>query len=423
MGVFHEDYCGISRLRRRADGFCTGFHKHSQALASTRKQLQVSTLADYSTRIQSVGGATTGTGGLNMYASTIGLMPTVGVGIGTTVPSASLHIKNATSAMRVTGNLTNASTRPALSTTPGAFEIRGSGLYDGSDDGFLRLSAGGGSSTNVQSYIDLSGYSTVADMSANIIFGTLGLERMRIISNGYVGIGLTVPSAAMLHIGSSGIVRLGPSGNIGTTSAALGAEVSRYQIGFSAFRDIGVDQIGSKIVSINYNGWQNANPLTNYTELAFFTTSQTSGGSNYVDTTSERVRITGSGNVGIGTTNPQATLHVVGNLRSQSVVYSLYGQATAANATNTTVSLMNINGNGTYLVSVSGVGGGFVNVSGVALVAFYYDGASSRFANINSISVVNFIWSSITASTGAITFQQTTGYSGVVCAFYALRIA
>lgn len=101
-------------------------------------------LPDYSTRIQSLGGATSGTGNLNMYASTIGLMPTVGVGIGVTVPSASLHIKNAASAMRITGNLTNTSARPAVSITPGAFEFRGSGALDWADDGFLRLSAGGG---------------------------------------------------------------------------------------------------------------------------------------------------------------------------------------------------------------------------------------------------------------------------------------
>ncbi len=107
------------------------------------------------------------------------------VGIGTNAPTATLHIKTTTSAMRITGNLTNTSTRPALSTTPGAYEIRGSGSGgDTPDDGFLRLSAGGGTATATQSYIDLSGYSTVADMNSNIIFGASGAERMRVTSTG-----------------------------------------------------------------------------------------------------------------------------------------------------------------------------------------------------------------------------------------------
>ena len=108
------------------------------------------------------------------------------VGVGIIVPTATLHIKTTASAMRITGTLTNSSTRPSLTTVPASFEIRGSSsVGDGADDGFLRLSAGGGgTATATQSYIDLSGYSTVPDMFSNIIFGTSGVERMRITSTG-----------------------------------------------------------------------------------------------------------------------------------------------------------------------------------------------------------------------------------------------
>ncbi len=73
--------------------------------------------------------------------------------------------------------------RPAVSTTVTAYEIRGhsSTAFSG-DDGFLRLSAGGGTSTATQSCIELSGFSNVADMDRNIIMRTAGAERLRITS-------------------------------------------------------------------------------------------------------------------------------------------------------------------------------------------------------------------------------------------------
>lgn len=91
--------------------------------------------------------------------------------------------------------LSNTSPRPAISagTMPNG-EIRSSnGTNDLLDDGFIRLSAGGGSHGNVKSYIELSGYSTIPDMNKNIVFGTSGIERMRIDPDGKVGIGTSSP--------------------------------------------------------------------------------------------------------------------------------------------------------------------------------------------------------------------------------------
>lgn len=55
-----------------------------------------SALPDYSTRIQSNGGATTGQGQLLMYASTIGIFGSSGVGIGTSNPQNTFSIYNTT---------------------------------------------------------------------------------------------------------------------------------------------------------------------------------------------------------------------------------------------------------------------------------------------------------------------------------------
>jgi hypothetical protein len=113
------------------------------------------------------------------------------VGIGTSSPTAKLNLVGG--GIRIHDGFSNASTRPALNTSSvGNYEIRGVGSSsgtvqaDGADDGFLRLSAGGGTNTNTQASIDISGYSTVSEMSNNIVFRTAGTERMRIDGTGNV---------------------------------------------------------------------------------------------------------------------------------------------------------------------------------------------------------------------------------------------
>lgn len=114
------------------------------------------------------------------------------VGIGTNNPTARLNV--AGGGVRIASGLVNTSTRPSVNTsTIGNYEIRGVGggtpQIDGQDDGFLRLSAGGGTNAIQQSSIDLSGYSaTVPDMNSNIVMRTAGTERVRIDNSGNVNI-------------------------------------------------------------------------------------------------------------------------------------------------------------------------------------------------------------------------------------------
>jgi hypothetical protein len=125
------------------------------------------------------------------------------VGIGTTTPAARLDVNGA---IMLNPGFSNNATRPAVGTARVAGEI---GAYGSGgttqDDGFLRLSAGGGTSSGTKSFIDLTGYSTVADMDKNITFGTTGAERMRITNLGRIGIGTSSP-VAPLHVAGTGAV-------------------------------------------------------------------------------------------------------------------------------------------------------------------------------------------------------------------------
>lgn len=141
------------------------------------------------------------------------------VGIGTTSPTAKLNLVGG--GIKIfNGFASNNISRPSINTTSiGNYEIRGVGGAGGStqndagDDGFLRLSAGGGTSTAYQSYIDLSGYSAQSDMNRNIVFGVSGSEKMRLNSSGFLGIGISGP-ATSLHIENGNNF-----GNPGSTSS------------------------------------------------------------------------------------------------------------------------------------------------------------------------------------------------------------
>jgi hypothetical protein len=134
------------------------------------------------------------------------------VGIGTSSPTAKLNLVGG--GIRIYDGFTNSGTRPAINTSSiGNYEIRGVGSAtgavqsDGADDGFLRLSAGGGTSSGSQSSIDLSGFSNVADMNNNIVFRTAGTERLRIDGTGNV-------------LGSNSNTLSGFGANISTISAS-----------------------------------------------------------------------------------------------------------------------------------------------------------------------------------------------------------
>lgn len=136
------------------------------------------------------------------------------VGLGTATPNARLDLGSG--ALMLGAAIGNNDTRPTVGTARLAGEISAYGSAGGStptataDDGYLRLSAGGGSSANTKSFIDLAGYSQQSDVDKTIRLGTAGAERLRVLSNGNVGIGRTDPQQ-QLHVAGN-IAADGPLG-------------------------------------------------------------------------------------------------------------------------------------------------------------------------------------------------------------------
>ena len=159
------------------------------------------------------------------------------MGIGTTDPRARLDVSGGIAIRGVASG--NTWSRPAIDTgrTVPAYELRGRSSGSGDlDDGLLRLRAGGYTNTNSATYIDLTGFNSTGDTNNNITFGTAGLERMRVLSNGNVGIRRTAPVVALDvngDISSTNITYTGAitGSTVGTSNRIGGVTLSNNRIG------------------------------------------------------------------------------------------------------------------------------------------------------------------------------------------------
>ena len=144
-----------------------------------------------------------------------------------------------------------------------------------------------GSGTGVALDVLNDAGSAVQDLAirgTNTIFRNSAGETLRITSAGLVGIGTSSPNEA-LHIASGG------------------ARISSSLIGGGA-SSLGLDYESSNARFISYGP-----DVSTQTGLIFLT------GNSTASTTIERLRITAAGNVGIGTSSPQAQLQVLDRIK------------------------------------------------------------------------------------------------------------
>lgn len=253
-------------------------------------------------------------GGMKFFAGSLPrlVITNVGnIGIGINSPKGKLTVNGD---IAITSPLINSDIRPAVGAGSIVGEIRGI-RNDGTagwDDGFLRISAGGGTNANAKSFIDLSGYARLdaVERDRNIIMGTAGLERFRISAEGNIGIGTIVPFAPAysnrsLHLAASGASQracLVIEGNY-TTNTLVGGLI---------FLNTSSTNTGFQKRIAQVNAGREGDNNGGYLSFATMPNGSTSD-------ISERMRITNNGYVGIGTSTPKEMLSVNGKIRSQEI--------------------------------------------------------------------------------------------------------
>jgi hypothetical protein len=251
-------------------------------------------------------------GNANISGSPKGMLIKNGnVGIGTSTP---------TSPLEVWGGTSGAGNSNVI-----LFDFPGSGTL-GDMTRSISTSWKVQESTYIASRLDFGLHNTANRTSPFIAFRTgteLGfptsgdntVERMRIDSYGNVGIGTTTPGQ-LVEIYSptdpnNGAPQLRISG-VANGSGVVGMEFAERNTADVPYAQILLAGV-------------NSGPGVNSGDLAFVTA--TPGGAGTTSLLSEKMRITATGNVGIGTTNPGTTLDVNGAVRPGSVLAANIGAA------------------------------------------------------------------------------------------------
>lgn len=235
------------------------------------------------------------------------------VGIGTDSPAAKLHVSD--SATATVRNVVWEQT----SNDNGGFQlnirkVRGSSGALLSDDAVFNLAVGGydgsvfATGANIRAFA--SGNWSGSSHPTYLRFDTTGVNestaspRMVISDAGNVGIGTTTPSSRLEIVDTSS--------GYGTNTAQL-----RIKGGHGG----GTAYAGVRFAMLEHStGW--GADIQGYDDTAYYggALAFRTGGGSATATPIERMRISSSGNVGIGTTGPAYKLEVVGTVRATSFV-------------------------------------------------------------------------------------------------------
>ena len=253
------------------------------------------------------------------------------VGVGTTNPNAKLEVAGAPTTVR-------ASTRPVLVVTDNTTAATSAPLvginfntrYFGSNLTDLAFIGGGKENTTDNNYAGYLVFNTRTHGSSDIA------ERLRITSTGNIGIGTTTPSSK-LHVHGGAIYNTNAGGVAGIYLDSDNGDIS------GDYSSIVTSGAGENLL-INRTG---------------------GAGIDFRTSSNIRMSILGNGNVGIGTTTPDAKLSVNSGGSSGAIDSSILATFTRADTTGRTAAISVMGGNagfaGLYLGdSDSGLDGGVI---------------------------------------------------------------
>ena len=203
------------------------------------------------------------------------------VGIGTLFPENNIHIKNGSATIKLTSTDAATSARLILESEDDSYGGVHFGDPSDEDAGRIRYYHGGSAPNHMQ-------------------FTTNGTEKLRITSDGKIGINQSTPTAK-LQVTGGGAYTVANSGR-SVEGIDINSSSGDVNGAFGGAISFGVGQNGRSAIAAVQNSDDEDN-----TGLAFFTHPSNTGAADAV----ERVRITSGGLVGINTASPTATLEIV----------------------------------------------------------------------------------------------------------------